>query len=87
MIMAVKNKKQTVKKFTGQVVSDKMNKTVVVEITRRLPHPKYRKVVVSKSRLYADNQLKAKTGDTVIIKETRPISKLKRFTVLEIVSK
>ncbi len=85
--MAVKSKKKLIKKFTGKVVSDKMDKTVVVEITRRLPHPKYRKVVVSKSKLYADNQLKAKIGDVVEIKETKPISKLKRFAVIKIVSK
>ncbi len=85
--MAVKNKKQTIKKFTGKVVSDKMENTVVVEVSRRLPHPKYRKVVASNSRLYADNQLKAKEGDTVEIKEIRPISKLKRFTVLKIINK
>ena len=72
---------------TGKVISDGMDKTVVVEITRRLPHPKYRKVVVSKSKLYADNQLKAKMGDVVEIKETKPISKLKRFAVIKIVSK
>jgi len=85
--MAVKSKKKLIKKFIGKVVSDKMDKTVVVEITRRQPHPKYRKVVVSKNKFYADNQLKAKMGDVVEITETRPISKLKRFTVLKIVNK
>jgi len=81
------NKKVGAKKFIGKVVSDKMTGTVVVEIAHRLPHPKYRKVVASKSRMYADNKVKAKTGDTVEIKETRPISKLKRFTVLKVINK
>jgi small subunit ribosomal protein S17 len=81
------NKKNSGKKFVGKVISDKMAKTVVVEISNRLPHPKYRKVVSSKSKMYADNKVKAKTGDIVEIQETRPISKLKRFTVIKVISK
>lgn len=74
------------KVFTGKVVSDKMQKTVVVEIKQRKPHPRYKKVVEKRTKVYADNRLGAKEGDVVKVTETRPLSKLKRFRVTEIVN-
>jgi small subunit ribosomal protein S17 len=72
----------------GLVVSDKMDKTVVVEIVRRFPHPLYGKMVTRTKRLKAhDEENAAKTGDQVRITETRPLSKQKRWRVLEIVER
>jgi small subunit ribosomal protein S17 len=73
---------------TGTVVSDKMQKTVVVAIQRRVPHPVYGKMVTRTSKVKAhDEQNAAKTGDTVRIAETRPLSKDKRWRVVEIVER
>ncbi len=73
---------------TGQVVSDKMQKTVVVRIDRRVPHPIYGKMVTRSKKFKAhDEENSAKTGDTVRIVETRPLSKDKRWRVLEIVER
>ena len=73
---------------TGTVVSDKMQKTVVVAIQRRVPHPVYGKMVTRTTRVKAhDEQNAAKTGDTVRITETRPLSKDKRWRVVEIVER
>ena len=73
---------------TGLVVSDKMQKTVVVAIERRVPHPVYGKIVTRTTRLKAhDEENSAKTGDTVRIMETRPLSKDKRWRVVEIVER
>ena len=75
------------KKFIGKVVSDKMQKTVVVEVKHRKPHPLYGKVLEKSSRLYAhDPEEKAKIGDKVEIEETRPLSKLKRFKLINIIN-
>ena len=72
----------------GLVVSDKMDKTVVVAIERRVPHPVYGKMVTRTKRLKAhDEANSAKTGDTVRIVETRPLSKDKRWRLLEIVER
>lgn len=72
----------------GLVVSDKMDKTVVVAIERRVAHPVYGKMVTKTTRLKAhDEQNSAKVGDTVRIVETRPLSKDKRWRVLEIVER
>ena len=74
------------KSRTGLVVSDKMEKTVVVAIERRVPHPVYGKMVTRTKRLKAhDEENSAKVGDTVRIVETRPLSKDKRWRVVEIV--
>jgi small subunit ribosomal protein S17 len=68
----------------GKVVSDKSNKTVVVEVSRRFVHPRYKKVMTIYKKYHAhDEQNKSKVGDTVSIVESKPISKLKRWTVLE----
>ena len=73
---------------TGKVVSDKMQKTVVVAIERRVPHPVYGKMVTRTTRLKAhDEQNSAKVGDVVRITETRPLSKDKRWRVVEIVER
>ncbi|HEU4629000.1 MAG TPA: 30S ribosomal protein S17 [Gemmatimonadaceae bacterium] len=73
---------------TGLVVSDKMDKTVVVAITRRVPHPVYGKMVTRTKRVKAhDQENSAKTGDTVRIMETRPLSKDKRWRVVDIVER
>jgi small subunit ribosomal protein S17 len=73
---------------TGLVVSDKMDKTVVVAITRRVPHPVYGKMVTRTKRVKAhDEENSVKTGDTVRIMETRPLSKDKRWRVVDIVER
>lgn len=72
----------------GVVVSDKMQKTVVVSIERRVPHPVYGKMITRSTNLKAhDETNQAKTGDTVRIMETRPMSKDKRWRVVEIVER
>lgn len=73
------------KVYTGKVVSDKMDKTVVVAVTRLYQHPAYKKTVKNVARFKAhDEANKCKIGDTVSIIETRPLSKGKRWAVLEI---
>ncbi|MFW5865603.1 MAG: 30S ribosomal protein S17 [Nanoarchaeota archaeon] len=77
------------KTFVGTVVSDKMNNTVVVEWERRVPIRKFERYEKRRSRVPAHNpdEIDAKEGDIVRIKETRPLSKTKNFIVTEIVSK
>lgn len=70
----------------GNVVSTKMEKTIVVEVEMRKAHPKYKRIVKSSKKFYAhDEQNSARVGDVVRIRETRPTSKLKRWTLEEIV--
>ena len=72
----------------GIVVSDKMQKTVVVRIDRRFAHPRYGKMVTRSTKVKAHDEANdAKTGDTVRIMETRPLSKDKRWRVVEIVDR
>lgn len=74
-----------VKEKVGIVVSDKMDKTVVVAIENRSSHPKYRKIVVKTKRFKAhDEENKCKDGDRVRIRETRPLSRTKRWEVINI---
>ncbi len=69
----------------GKVVSDKMNKTIVVEVERRVPHPQFKKIIRRTSKFYAhDEHEVAKIGDRVLISETRPLSKLKRWNLEEV---
>jgi small subunit ribosomal protein S17 len=76
-----------VKERMGLVVSDKMQKTVVVAVENRAPHPRYGKIVVKTQRYKAhDEDNKCKIGDRVRIQETRPLSKTKRWQVLEIIT-
>jgi small subunit ribosomal protein S17 len=70
----------------GNVVSTKMQKTIVVEVEMRKAHPKYKRIVKSSKKFYAhDEQNSARLGDVVRIRETRPLSKLKRWSLEEIV--
>ena len=70
----------------GSVVSAKMAKTIVVEVTRRVPHPLYKRIVSKRKKFYAhDEEGSAKVGDVVRIIECRPMSKLKRWRLGEIV--
>jgi small subunit ribosomal protein S17 len=72
----------------GVVVSDKMDKTVLVRIDRQMRHPLYKKIVRRSSKLAAhDERNDAHVGDTVRVMETRPLSKNKRWRVIEIVEK
>ena len=78
----------TRKTRVGVVVSDKMEKTVVVAIDRRVPHPVYGKMVTRTKKFAAhDEENSAKVGDRVRIMETRPLSKRKRWRVVEIVER
>ena len=70
--------------MVGRVVSDKPNKTVVVEVERRVRHPKYEKIVRRRNKFHAhDENNEYKVGDMVRIRECRPLSKLKTWTVVE----
>ncbi|MFZ0743597.1 MAG: 30S ribosomal protein S17 [Terracidiphilus sp.] len=70
----------------GNVVSTKMQKTIVVEVEMRKPHTKYKKIMRTTKKFYAhDEQSSARMGDVVRIRETRPLSKLKRWSLEEIV--
>ena len=70
----------------GEVVSNKMAKTIVVRVERRFPHPQYKKIITSYKKFYAhDDKAEAKVGDTVRIEESRPLSKLKRWRLVEVV--
>ena len=74
-----------VKERIGLVVSNKMDKTVVVAVENRSPHPKYRKIVVKTKKYKAhDQENRCQEGDRVRIQETRPLSRTKRWTVTEI---
>jgi small subunit ribosomal protein S17 len=76
------------KERQGKVISNKMAKTIVVEVQRRFPHPQYKKVITAYSKLYAhDEKSEAKVGDVVLIRETRPLSKLKRWRLTQIVER
>ncbi|MBA4379113.1 MAG: 30S ribosomal protein S17 [Anaerolinea sp.] len=73
------------RRMTGFVTSNKMTKTVVVEITRTFQHPLYRKVVHSSKRVKAHDELGCQIGDRVQIVESRPISRDKRWVVEAII--
>jgi small subunit ribosomal protein S17 len=76
------------KTLIGEVVSTKMAKTIVVEVRRQKAHPLYRRVVARSKKFYAhDEQSTAHLGDFVKIEETRPLSKLKRWQLKEIVQR
>jgi small subunit ribosomal protein S17 len=70
----------------GEVVSIKMTKTIVVEVSRRVPHPLYKRIIGKRKKFYAhDEESTAKLGDVVRIIECRPLSKLKRWRLEEVV--
>lgn len=76
------------KQRVGEVVSNKMAKTIVVRVQRRFPHPQFKKIVTSYKKFYAhDEKTEAKVGDTVRIEESRPLSKLKRWKLVEVVER
>jgi small subunit ribosomal protein S17 len=81
-VKAKSNKNQKV----GEVVSTKMQKTIVVEVTRRVPHPLYKRIVTKRKKFYAhDEDRTARLGDVVRIVECRPLSSLKRWRLDEVV--
>ena len=76
------------KEVVGEVVSNKMHKTIVVQVTRKKAHPFYGRVIARNKKFYAhDEQNQAHVGDLVRIEETRPLSKLKRWKLKDIVRK
>src|ERR1700677_697663 len=76
------------KERVGEVISNKMTKTIVVRVERRFPHPRYKKVVTGYSKFYAhDEKSEAKVGDRVRIIETRPLSKMKNWRLVEVVER
>ena len=76
------------KERTGEVISDKMDKTIIVRVERRFRHPKFKKVVTQYKKFYAhDEKREAKVGDRVLIAETRPLSKTKSWRLVQVVEK
>ena len=76
----------TKKERVGQVISNKMAKTIVVRVERRFPHPQFKKVVTQFNKFYAhDEKNEAKVGDSVRIQECRPLSRTKRWRLVEVV--
>ena len=76
------------KERVGEVISNKMAKTIIVRVERRFPHPRFKKVVTGYKKFYAhDEKGEAKVGDRVRIEETRPLSKTKRWRLVEVVEK
>lgn len=77
--------KKTKRELVGEVVSNKMDKTIVVRVKRRFPHPRFRKTVTSSKKYYAHDEAgDAGVGDTVRIAESRPLSRLKRWTLVKV---
>jgi len=76
------------KERVGEVISNKMTKTIVVRVQRRFPHPEFKKVVTQFNKFYAhDEKNEAKPGDRVRIQECRPLSKTKRWRLVEVVER
>lgn len=68
----------------GIVTGNKMDKTAVVEVSRKVRHPKYKKYIMRKTKIYAHTEDKLEVGTEVIVEESRPISKLKRWIVVRV---
>src|SRR5436305_11484390 len=84
----VKTERGTRKERVGEVISNKMTKTIVVRVERRFPHPKFKKVVTGYSKFYAhDEKSEAKIGDVVLIEETRPLSKMKCWRLTKVLER
>lgn len=82
------NQEKSSRTITGKVISNKMNKTIVVQVERRVKHPLYGKYVRRFSKMYAhDEENTCRIGDLVVIKQTRPLSKTKRWALVEILKK
>ncbi len=76
------------KERLGEVISNKMTKTIVVRVERRFRHPKFKKVVTHYRKFYAhDEKSEAKIGDRVLIQETRPLSKTKSWRLVEVLER
>ncbi|MCS7171599.1 MAG: 30S ribosomal protein S17 [Aquificaceae bacterium] len=76
------------KELVGVVVSDKMEKTVVVKVDRKESHPLYKKHIIKSKKYHAhDPKKECKLGDLVVIRETRPLSKTKRWVVVKIIQR
>jgi small subunit ribosomal protein S17 len=87
-LLPSKSRRGSRKTRVGEVISSSMNKTIVVLSVTRVPHPKFGKIVKQQKKFYAhDEENRAKNGDTVRIMETRPLSKSKRWRLVEIVNK
>ena len=83
-----KNNNENKKQLVGEVLDSKMDKTAVIRIVRRFPHPVYKKFISKSKKYYAhDPEGMCSVGDTVKILESRPISKLKRWQVLSVEKK
>jgi small subunit ribosomal protein S17 len=77
--------KKTKRELVGEVVSTKMEKTIVVKVKRRFPHPKFGKIITSSKKYYAHDEAgEAGVGDTVRIEESRPLSRLKHWKLIKI---
>ena len=84
VVLARGHKKERV----GEVISNKMTKTIVVRVERRFPHPQFKKVVTQFNKFYAhDEKSEARVGDRVRIQECRPLSKTKRWRLVEVVER
>ena len=82
------NDKNKRRELVGTILSNKMDKTIVVKVTRKVPHPVYKKLVSKTKKYYAhDSKNLCNLGDTVIIEESRPLSKLKRWRIKKIKEK
>ncbi len=76
------------KERVGEVIANRMAKTIIVRVERRYPHPKFKKIVTGYKKLYAhDEKSEAKVGDRVRLEETRPLSKTKRWRLVEVVER
>ena len=88
MAETIKVERGNRKERVGEVLSNKMTKTIVVRVERRFPHPRFKKVVRSYKKFYAhDEKSEARPGDRVRIEETRPLSKLKRWRLVQVLEK
>ncbi len=84
---AEKTKRGLRKERVGVVTSDKMDKTIVVSVVRRVPHPQFRKIIKRTTKFYAhDEKGEAEVGDKVRISETKAVSKNKRWRLLEVLA-
>jgi len=87
-VAPITNPRSSRKTRVGEVISSGMNKTIIVRSVTRVPHRKFGKIVKQEKKFYAhDEENKAKDGDTVRIMETRPLSKLKRWRLVQVMAK
>lgn len=79
---------KNIRTLTGKVVSNKMQKTIVVLVERKTPHPKYRKFITRNTKVFAHDETNScNIGDTVLVRESRPLSKNKNWVLIEILEK